>query len=208
MPVTKVSSKWSYGNLVFTETIIGTAARSRIEIDCTDTSTIATGYNRALYINYTASGAKTGSAEINCLGVDATVSANTPYAYLQSVYLATSGNPTVSLASALTVYIDDLGTACAQLHLLDLQYGSTNAPTTRNAYMRIRNHSDNTPTSVLYLQANNNAQAATYFIEQDSVTVGPVVESVTAIASGTNTTHRVKCIKGSTVFYLLGVAAA
>jgi hypothetical protein len=187
-----------------TGNLTGATAKNAMELVVTDAQTNASGYARGLYISCTASGAKTSSGEHNSLGVDLSVSGNTPYAYIASFYMATSDNPTIGLASALSVYIDDLGTACAQLHMLDLQYGSTNAPTTRNAYMRIRNHSDNTPTCVIYLQANNNALAATYFIEQEASTIGPVEDNTGAVPA--NCTHVVECKHGADTFYLLGTA--
>ena len=160
--------------ITVTSTLTGATADNAVEINVTDSQTNSSGYARGLYISATAGGTKTGSGEHNSLGIDLTVSGDTPYAYIGSLYMVTSDNPTISLASAMTIYIDDLGTATAHLHLLDLQYGSTNAPTTRNAYQRFRNHSDNTPTTIMYLQANNNAKAATYLIEQEANTKGPV----------------------------------
>jgi hypothetical protein len=160
--------------LSITSTLTGATADNAVEITVTDSQTNSSGYARGLYISATAGGTKTGSGEHNSLAIDLTVSGATPYAYIGSLYMVTSGNPAITLASALTIYVDDLGTATQQLHMLDLQYGSTNAPTVRNAYMRIRNHADNTPTAVMYLQANNGAKAATYLLEQDAVTVGPL----------------------------------
>lgn len=185
---------------------VTTALDGCVYIKVADGSATTSGYQRGLYINYTSDGAKTSSAEVNALGIDMTVSAALPYAYMQSLYFVTSGNPTIGLVSPMTIYVDDLGTACASFHMLDLQYGSTNAATTRGTYFRIRNHADNTPTSVFYIQANNNASAATYFIDQDNVTTGPVAAAVTASADAA--TFKVACRKGSTVFYLYGVAAS
>ena len=187
-----------------------TTASQAVYIKVTDASTIASGYNQGLHINYTQSGTKTGTGEMNCLSVDAAVSGDVPYAYLSSLYMSTSGNPTIGLISGLTFYLDNIGTGVSSVHMLDLQTGNptASAASTREAYLRIRNHGTGTPTSVMFLQANNNAKAATNFIEQDSVTVGPVVVSTTAITSGTNTTYRVQCLHGTTTFYLLGVAAS
>ncbi len=188
---------------------VTTALDGCVYIKVADGAATTSGYQKGLYINYTNDGAKTSTAEINALGIDVTVSAAVPYAYVQSVYFTTSGNPTVGLASALTIYVDNLGTATASMHILDLQTANptASAATTREAYIRCRNHGTGTPTSIFFLQANNNASAATNFVEQDSVTVGPVFDSVTAISSGTNTTHRITCKHGTTTFYLLGVAA-
>ena len=187
-----------------------TTAVDCVKIVVADGGAETSGYGRGLYVSYTNDGAKTSSAEINAIGVDVTVSAAVPYAYIQSLYFATSGNPTIGLISAMSVYLDNIGTGVSSVHMLDLQTATptASAPSTREAYIRCRNHGTGTPTSIFFLQANNNAKAATNFIEQDSVTVGPVAASTTAITSGTNTTYRVQCKHGSTTFYLLGVAAA
>lgn len=186
-----------------------TSAINCCHIKVADGAATTSGYMRGLYIDYTNDGAKTTSAEINPLGVDVTVSAAVPYAYIASLYMATSGNPTIGLISAVTIYLDDIGTGVSSVHMLDLQTGNptASAASTREAYMRIRNHGTGTPTSVMFLQANNNAKAATNFIEQDSVTVGPVA------AAGTTTgdeayTYKVRCLYGSTTFYLCGVASS
>lgn len=184
-------------------------ANDCVYIKVTDASTAsATDYSRGLYIDYTASGAKTSSAEVNALGIDVAVSAATPYAYISSLYMSTSGNPTIGLISAMSVYLDNIGTGVSSVHMLDLQTGNptASAASTREAYIRCRNHGTGTPTGIFFLQANNNAKAATNFIEQDSVTVGPV-----AAASTTNDstwTYKVRCLYGSTTFYLVGCAAS
>jgi len=173
--------------LSIASTLTGATADNAMEITVTDSQTNTSGYARGLYIAATAGGTKTASGEHNSLGIDLTVTGDTPYAYIGSLYMTTSGDPTISLASAMSIYIDDLGIATDSLHILDLQYGSTNAPLTRSTYMRIRNHADNTPTAVMYLQANNNAKAATYLIEQAVDVVGPLeVGALTNDTIGTN----------------------
>lgn len=159
--------------LGLTATFTGATEDNAAEITVTDGKTNSSGYSRALYLSATASGTKSGSGEHNSLGIDLTVTGTTPYAYIASLYMVATGNPDIELASALSIYIDNLGTDCQQLYMADLQYGSTNAPTIRNAYMRMRNHSDNTPTTIMLFKANNNMKAATYLIEQEAGTIGP-----------------------------------
>jgi hypothetical protein len=158
-----------------TSTLTGATADNAWEITVTDSQTNSSGYSRGLYISCTAGGAKTASGEHNSLGVDLTVTGATPYAYISSFYMTTSGNPTIGLASALSIYMDDMGTALASQHILDLQTGNptASAASTRETYARFRNHGTGTPTSMFFAQANNNAKAATYFLEQDANTVGP-----------------------------------
>jgi len=158
-----------------TSTLTGATADNAVEITVTDNQTNAANYARALYIAYTAAGTKSASGEANALGIDLTVTGNTPYAYIGSFYMNTSGNPTIGLASALSIYMDNMGTNLGSQHILDLQTGNptASAATTRETYIRFRNHGTGTPTSMFYAQANNNAKAATYFLEQDPVAVGP-----------------------------------
>lgn len=191
-----------------TVTLAGSTALNAMSLTVTDTTTNASGYSRGLYIAATASGTKTGSGEHNSLGIDLTVTGDTPYAYITSLYLATSGNPTIGLISAVSIYMDNIGTGVSSVHILDLQTGNptASAASTRETYIRCRNHGTGTPTSILFLQANNNAKAATNFIEQDSVTVGPVAAAVDT--STATWTHKVRCLLGSTTFYLLGVGDA
>jgi len=186
----------------------GDTASQAVYIKVTDAGNATSGYSRGLYIDYTNSGAKTSSAEINALGIDVTISASVPYAYISSIYMATSGNPTIGLISGLTLYLDNIGTAVSSVHMLDLQTGNptASAASTREAYIRCRNHGTGTPTCIFFLQANNNAKAATNFIEQDSVTVGPVAAAATTTADAA--TYKVRCKIGSTTFYLYGVAAS
>ena len=53
-----------------------------------------------------------------------------------------------------------------------------------------------------------NIKAWDFFLNFDDANTGACTVSTTAITSGTNTTHRLKCLVGSTTFYLMGVAAA
>jgi len=161
--------------LSITSTLTGATADNAVEITLTDNQTNASGYSRGFYIAYTAAGTKSASGEANALGIDLTVTGNTPYAYIGSFYMTTSGNPTIGLASALSIYMDNMGTALSSQHILDLMTGNptASAASTREAYIRFRNHGTGTPTCLMYAQANNNAKAATYLLEQDPVAVGP-----------------------------------
>ncbi len=53
-----------------------------------------------------------------------------------------------------------------------------------------------------------NIKAWDVFLNFDDANTGACTVSTTSITSGTNTTHRLKCLVGSTTFYLMGVAAA
>ena len=53
-----------------------------------------------------------------------------------------------------------------------------------------------------------NIRAWDVFLNFDDANTGACTVSTTTITSGTNTTHRLKCLVGGTTFYLMGVAAA
>lgn len=53
-----------------------------------------------------------------------------------------------------------------------------------------------------------NIKAWEVFLNFDDANTGACTVSTTSITSGTNTTHRLKCLVGGTTFYLMGVAAA
>ena len=191
-------------------TISGATALNAVEIRVTDECTNASGYARGLYLSCTVSGTKTSSGEHNALGIDVTVTGDTPYAYIQSLYMATSGNPTIGLISAISIYMDNIGTGVSSFHMLDLQTGNptASAAATREAYMRCRNHGTGTPTCIMFLQANNNAKVATNFIESGSNNEsGPVYPAQTTTGDETYT-YKVRCLYGSTTFYLVGVASS
>jgi len=190
-----------------TETLTGATAINGLQLTVTDNQTCASGYGGGMLISYTQAGTKTGSAEAHGMGIDMTVTGNVTYAYIQSLYYCQSGNPTVSLVCGISIYMDDIGTGVSSVHILDLQTGNptASAAATRETYIRFRNHGTGTPTSILYLQANNNAKVATNFIEADGVTVGPVAAAVN-VGTDYTPTFKVRCLHGSTTFYLTGVA--
>ena len=195
---------------VVTVILTGSTALNARVIKVTDECTNASGYTRGLYINCTVTGTKTSSGEHNALGIDVTITGDTPYAYIQSLYLATSGNPTIGLISAISIYMDNIGTGVSSFHMLDLQTGNptASAAATREAYMRCRNHGTGTPTCILFLQANNNAKVATNFIESGGNNEsGPVYPAQTTTGDETYT-YKVRCLYGSTTFYLVGVASS
>ncbi len=165
MPLTRVSSDWSNGSLVFTEALAGTTARKRMEIDMVDSSTIATGINSAFYVSYTSSGAKTSTGEIDALAVDLFLNAAVAgYAYALSLYIATSGNPNINYMAGITSYIDAVGSGTVStVYGIDNQMDMTNAPS-QSAFMRCRAQGG-TPDIVILLAGS---PCATYLLRGDN----------------------------------------
>jgi len=177
----------------------GTTSEDVLKITVTDASTISGNINRGLYIDYTTSGAKTGTAQVNCIGYDLTVTQNCPDVMLQAGYLATIADKTISLLFGISLYFEDFGNAIGEFCMLDLGYNSPHAPSGRNAFMRLRqHHTVQAESAVMLLEGNS---AAGYFIKAD--TVANLIESGD-ITDGKACTHGVRCKVGSTVFVLAG----
>jgi len=177
----------------------GTTSEDVLKITVTDASTISGNINRGLYIDYTSSGAKTGTAQVNCIGYDLTVSENCPDVMLQAGYLATIVDKTISFLAGISLYFEDFGNAVSEFCMLDLGYNSPHAPSGRNAFMRLRQHHTVQANSAVMLLEG--ASAAAYLLIAD--TVANVIESGD-ITSGKSCTHGVRCKVGDTVFVLAG----
>lgn len=137
-----------------TSTLPAGAASNANEINVTDNTTGSSGYARGLWINATVAGTKTSSGEHNSFSVDQHVTGDTPYLYGMTYYSYDTGNPTIGLASAFSVYQDDLGTALGAYCMFDLGVALSNAPADRYSYFRCRTHSTAIPTSIFRFEAD------------------------------------------------------
>ena len=163
-----------------TSTLGAGAAANANEINFTDNSTGSSGYARALWINATVAGDKTGSGEHNSLGIDQSVTGNTPYLYGLTYYSADVGDPTIGFAAPISVYQDDLGINLGAYVCIDLGVALSNAPTDRYHYMRFRDHSTAIPTSVFRFEGGH---CASYLFDTTGGTGTP--DFVTANAGQT-----------------------
>lgn len=123
--------------------LTGSTAMNAVELPVTDSQTNASGYTRGLYVNYTVSGVKTGTAEANPLAVDVSIQANCMSVYCVSLYMEQSGNPTCSNdVSALYIYNASKGSATysGTYNCIDLNLDSTAKATGGNNFMRIYGH--------------------------------------------------------------------
>lgn len=169
----------------FYRSLLGATGDDAFSFHIVDTGTEQSGYNRGVFIDYNDDGVKSGTAEIDVLEADVLIQHNVPYCYNLSLYTSTSGNPTVGLMSAISIYMDDPGTACSNLTAIDIGLaGGTNSPSGRHAFMRMRNHSAGaTPDCAFQFEGTGNAD---YFASWETVSV-PIV----AAAIGGNQTHKI-----------------
>lgn len=176
--------------------IHGNTVDNAMSITVTDKGTrSAADYGRGLYISHTvhADSALTGSAEVNSIGVDMFINDSVPYAYGIAIYCTTTGNPTMDLWSALSVYAADIGNAIANKHILDLGMATTNAPSGRHTFMRLKNHGP-VVTGLSHMRLESAVQ---HYIEFEDGAVEPISAQATAL-SGVTTTHKIKCYIAST----------
>jgi hypothetical protein len=159
----------------------GTTSEDVLKITVTDASTISGNINRGLHIDYTSSGAKTGTAQVNCIGYDLTVSANCVDVMLEAGYLATIADKTIGNLFGYSLYFEDFGNAVTNFCMIDLGYNSPHAPSGRNCFFRCRQHDTvQSGASVLRLEGTN---AANYLVDfMDAAGTG---QSILAAASDT-----------------------
>ena len=133
----------------------GSVALNARTITVTNETDHTSGYGRGLYIMLThKTNDITGTGEINLLGLDYSIQADTPYLYGITLYGAHSGNPTIGLAAPISIYQDDLGTALGAYIGIDIGVALSNAPSGRYSYFRLRTHSTAVPTSVFRFEAS------------------------------------------------------
>ena len=162
----------------------------------TDAGTESSGYNRAIYVDYTASGTKTSTAEVNPIASDMTVSGNTPHAFNISLYNAISGSPTIDYMCGMYLYHDALGSATVnRLYGIQLEIDYTNTAT-EAAFIYVYRHGSNPLTAVIRLETAGTGTAS-YFIKAPAISIAPFENG--DITSGKSCIGGLRCINGSTV---------
>jgi len=182
----------------FSSALTGSSALNNLELAVTDATTNSSGYSRGLYIGATVSGTKTGSGEFNGVGVDMTLSGDTPYAYGLSLYAVHSGNPTLGFVAPISIYIDDLGNACGALMGIDIgMAGGSNSPADRHTGIRFRNHTaGQPPRSFARLEGSPTSD---YLFEFENAAALPLDNGSTA---GDQCVGHIKLLLGSTTGYI------
>lgn len=156
-----------------------------------DPSLIAAGTNRGLYINYTQSGAKTGSASVRGLAIDLTISADVPNIGAIDLYRADIDNKAISRLSAIEIYSGNRGNAVTTQYDVMIARNSNAVLTAPgcDAFIYFREHTMvQEESSVLMLQGDN---AAEYLIAFGA-NPGSGKKLLEASAAGESITHRVK----------------
>jgi len=185
--------------LSITSTLTGATADNAVEMDVTDEMTISGGMNRALHINYSATGAQSGTAQINAIAIDMDISDNIGDWMPLAIYTGTVADKNIGNFFGISMYFEDFGNGVANFCALDIGYNSPHAPSGRNAFMRLRQHNTvQADSAVMLLEGNS---AAGYFLVGDVAT--NLIETGD-VTSGKTCTHGVRCKVGATVFVLAG----
>jgi len=180
---------------VLTVTSTITAADSSLEIITTDSGTPSSGYSRGLYVSYTQSGAKTGTAEVNPIGCDLTVSANVAHAFNVSLYNAVSGSPTIDYFSGIYLYFDATGSATVnRKYGIQLEIDNTNEAT-EDGFIYLYRHGSHNLDSCIRMETA--AGTADYFIKNQSLSASPFESG--DITDGKSCIGGIRCIAGATV---------
>lgn len=182
--------------MAFDADVTITDATNAFNLNVTSTATQASGYNQVMQLTMTHSGDLTGG-ECHGLAIDMTISGNCPYLYCQTYYIATSGDPTLTYVSAISIYLDNLGDSCADLAIIDIGQAQSDALTVglRSCYIRMRRHGTVTLKTAIRLEGTS----CTNLISIDNPATAPC--SVQAGGSIT-ITHKIAVDMNGTTRYI------
>jgi len=139
-------------------TFIGATAQNAFAIDVTDESTIAGGMSRGLAINYDATGAQTGTAQINAISIDMSISDDVNDWMMLTLYNSTVADKNIEIFSMLSIYSEDLGNDVSSRIIFDVGINSSHATASRDCIFRVREHTTvQTVNSFLRLEGGTNA---------------------------------------------------
>ena len=135
----------------------GLLATDGMKIDIEDLSTISTGYEKGIYINYKQKGLKTGG-DVNPLTIDVSVEESAAGGVFPiSLYLAMTSGKNVGNLGFLATYMEDIGAGViGNVMLADLARVITNLGASRDAFIRFRNHGAVAGKSGIYLEGYPN----------------------------------------------------
>ena len=151
--VIAVKVHWDFWFDVYRDYLAGGAAEAALLVDVNDATTLATGYGQGIVVDYNNTGDKTGDAEIQGIAIDQLNSGNVCYMYGETIYQVNSTNPDVSFQATLSIYQDELGSNNDAAVCIDMGMSSTNSPSGRHSFMRMRNHNAaNPPESMILLE--------------------------------------------------------
>lgn len=146
------------GEALTIDTTIANTATIVQTITVTDSGTLAAGRNIGLFIDYVVSGTKTSAFGIRPLRINTQVLANVPSVQVADWYLHTIDNKTIDLLFGLTMYWEDVGDNIGSLCMIDLGKNMTHTASTRDCFIRCREHTGvQTNSSILRLEGTNAA---------------------------------------------------
>jgi len=187
--------------LYVTAAISGSTAWNAIEVVTTDTQTNATNYSRSLYLNHTSSGAKTGSGEVNVLGIDLSITESIAgYAYGASFYIAPTSGKNINHMAGISMYLENCGTGTVSRYYgIDIGKVSTNTASASDAFMRM--YSTGTTTTGAFFRIEGKSTYAFDF----QGNVAPIADD--SVTGHGGTVYKIKCRVGATDIYLLASSA-
>jgi len=143
----------------------GTSATSGLVMDVASASTLSSGIERVISVNYASTGAKT-AGYVNCITVDAAFTTGTCAANvaLETMYLSQTGNVLTGNVCIWEVYAESLGTGVANVMLLDIGAVASSNSASRFAFMRCKNNSGTARfDEVFYIEGTSNFMATNLF---------------------------------------------
>jgi len=173
-------------------TITGSTADNVFAIDVTDESTIAGGMSRGLAINYDATGAQTGTAQINALAIDMSISDDINDWMMLTLYNATVADKNIEIFSFISMYQEDLGNDVAAKMLIDIGFVNTHATAGRDCVIRCREHGTVQPLSS-FLRTEGGTNALGYMFDfQGTVGAEDATVMLDAATCGETADHRIR----------------
>jgi len=138
-----------------TRTITATTANEYANtITITDATTASEDMHKGLQVAYACSGSKTGSAHVECIGGDLTITGNTPEAYAFAAYLTASNrDDTLGNVGGMDIYMEDMGDSVSNLWGLCIGINGTNKASSRHCGIEVRTHGGEIRDAILLTSA-------------------------------------------------------
>lgn len=162
-------------------TTIGNSATIAQTITVTDSGTLAAGRNIGLFVDYVVSGTKTGSFGARSTRINTQVLSDCDSVQVADWYLHTIADKTIDLLFGLTMYWEDIGDNIANACMIDLGKNMTGATSSRDCFIRCREHTGvQTNSAVLQLEGDNAAHYLVVFgSNPGSMDAGVILETNT-----------------------------
>ena len=138
----------------------GLSADDAFKITVVDQTIETGGYSKALLLNYTQEGVKTGTATVECLGLEMAVTAACPTVVTGlEIYSAAIANITVGRLTALEVYHEARGNAVTADYMFVLGRNSDSDVVNpgSDAFFYLREHTTVRATSAVFMLQGLNA---------------------------------------------------